>query len=271
MPTEIKTQTEKDPVKKEKKPKRREDNEEEKKVEVKGDQKKLNKRKHKRMKYQWVYHPPFLTKMPINVDKEVQKHSTFSIFSSKIKNSIFGMNGEDADRLMRVDETELDLSNQDVILAKPGWLVKKSWRIKNIGIKEWPKGTKIVSVTDGLFYHPPKITNLLRPGEVMDIGIRIYIPKEEKDEGNLKEYIMRLYWEQLKWFGEPLIATIQVDSQLYDQISKTLPKNSDEYEYPRVTEDLKYVENYQSAKEMSEQKQIPFRKCLKQILQGNTI
>ena len=239
--------------------------------EEKVEKKAPNKRKHNRMKYQCVFQPPFLLKMPINVDKEVKKNSAFSIFSSKIKNSIFGMNEEDADRLMRVDETELDLSNQDVILAKPGWLVKKTWRIKNLGIKEWPKDSKIVSVTEGLYYHPPKITSLLKPGEVMDIGIRIYIPKEEKDEGNLKEYIMRLYSEHLKCFGEPLIATIQVDSQLYDQILSTLPKDSDEYEFPRVTNDLKYTANYQSAKELSEQKEIPYKKCLKQILKSNNI
>ena len=53
--------------------------------EEKVEKKVVNKRKHNRMKYQCVYQPPFLLKMPINVDKEVKKSTTFSIFSSKIK------------------------------------------------------------------------------------------------------------------------------------------------------------------------------------------
>ncbi len=108
------------------------------------------------------------------------------------------MSEEEADRLMRIDEAHTELSNQDVILCKPGSVIRKCWRLKNLGSRQWPKDTRLVSVTDHLLFIGPQIHEYLKPGEVMDIGINIYVVPEEASENNIKEYILRLYSDELK-------------------------------------------------------------------------
>mmetsp|Transcript_23573 Transcript_23573/g.23511 ORF Transcript_23573/g.23511 Transcript_23573/m.23511 type:complete len:118 (+) Transcript_23573:1309-1662(+) len=114
-------------------------------------------------------------------------------FGSFLRSSIIGMNEVEADQLMRVDEQHPEFSNEDIIVAKPGSVLRKCWRIKNIGSKQWPKDTRLVSVTDGLFFIGPSIKEFLKPGEMMDLGINIYIAPEENGENNIKQYIVRLY------------------------------------------------------------------------------
>lgn len=140
-----------------------------------------------------VFEPIFALKCQKLVGDELPPESTFSFISSRLKQSVFGMNEDQADQLMRIDETHDEFSNNDVLLCKPNTLVKKTWRMKNLGTKQWPKDTRIVSVTDGLYFEPPKLTSFLKPGEVMDLSIRIYIPESESGSNNIKEYIMRLY------------------------------------------------------------------------------
>jgi len=153
----------------------------------------LNKRKLITSLKMCVYEPIFANKVPKMVNHELKSSSGFSIVTSMFKNTIFGFSEEQADQLLRVDEAELELSNGDVILAKPGTLVKKCWRVKNLGTRVWPKDTRIVSVTDYFYFDAPKLESFLRPGEVMDIAIKLYVPEDEPSEDNIKEYICRLF------------------------------------------------------------------------------
>lgn len=218
-----------------------------------------------RKQRQWVYRPSHWILLPINVKHELPKVSKLSYFTSSIKSSIMGLSEEQADELLRVDESVIENSNQDVILAKPGWLVKKTWRVKNLGTRAWPADTKIVSVTDNLFYHAASVTHNLAPGEVMEISIRIYIPNDERDNDTLKEYIVRPYSKELSCFGEPLIATVQLDTELYLQTQNSLSDLNVDKLYPRVTDEYKYVENYQIAKELLDNNNEPFGKTIARL------
>ena len=133
-------------------------------------------------------------------------------------------------------------------------MLKKTWKVKNLGSRAWPADSRLVSVTDDLYFYPAEITYFLSPGDIMEIGIRIYIPKDERADDSLKEYIVRMYSKDLSWFGEPMIATVQLDTELYTQTMNSLPKDSDELKYPRVTDEKKYLENYEIAKELLDNK-----------------
>jgi hypothetical protein len=154
-----------------------------------------------------VYEPVFAKKINQLVGNELQKESIFTGIANHLKQSFIGMTEQEADQLMRIDESHMELSNQDVIVAKPGTVVKKCWRLKNLGTRTWPKDTRIVSVTDNLLFCPPRIMEFLKPGEMMEIGVNFLIPTDTPDNNDIKEYIMRLYSDELKCFGEPIIAT----------------------------------------------------------------
>lgn len=80
-----------------------------------------------------VYQPVFAKRINNLAGNQLPKVSLFNSFASHLRTSIVGMTEEEADQLMRIDEAHSELSNQDVILAKPGCIVKKCWRIKNLG------------------------------------------------------------------------------------------------------------------------------------------
>jgi len=214
---------------------------------------------------QSVFKPTYASRILKSVEDEMPAQTGLSFVALKLSTSLFGLNEEQADQLMRVDETHAELSNQDVILAKPGTVVKKCWRVKNLGLREWPRDTKIVSVTKKLYFDSPELNLFLNPGEVMDIGVKVFVPDDEQDDGAIKEYIMRLYWNEYKWFGEPLIVTCQLDTQLYNTEVMHLPEDSSEKLYPRVTDNARYLENYRSAYELWIQHGESFRKTLRQL------
>lgn len=140
-----------------------------------------------------VHGEVFARKINLLAGNQLPKVSLFASFASSLKSSIVGMSEQEADTLCRIDEGCPELSNQDVILAKPGCVIRKCWRLKNLGTRQWPKDTRLVSVTDGLFFVGPRITEFLKPGEMMDLGINIYITPQENGENNIKEFILRLY------------------------------------------------------------------------------
>lgn len=162
--------------------------EEEKKKEIRASPK--NK---KGSKYNNVYEDVFAKKIKQSAADELPKLSSMKTFGSFLRSSIVGMSEVEADQLMRIDEQHPEFSNEDIIVAKPGSVLRKCWRLKNLGSKQWPKDTRLVSVTDGLFFIGPSIKEFLKPGEMMDLGINIYIVPEENGENNIKQYIVRLY------------------------------------------------------------------------------
>lgn len=58
---------------------------------------------------------------------------------------------------MRVAEDPFEMSNQDVILATPNSVVRKTWLVTNTSDEPWPEDTKVVSVTEGLCFEAPEI------------------------------------------------------------------------------------------------------------------
>ena len=207
-----------------------------------------------------MFEPVFASKIHQLAGNEIPNEPLFKLFTSQLKMSFVGMSEEEADKLMRIDETYPELSNNDVILAKPGSVLKKCWRIKNLGSRQWPKDTRIVSVTDNLLFVPPKITNHLKSGEMMDIGINIYIPNSESGENNLKEYIMRLFCDELKCFGEPIIVTCHIDTNTFNEAQ--FMQDEEDIETPRVATEGTFVQNYEIAKELYYTRKEPFAKIV---------
>ncbi len=82
---------------------------------------------------------------------------------------------------MKVDDQEFELSNNDVILAKPGTVVRKTWRVKNAFEEMWDPETKVVSVTEGLNFEGPEL-KFPSPGNRMDLSVKIYIPESAPEE-----------------------------------------------------------------------------------------
>ena len=76
-------------------------------------------------------------------------------------------------------------------------MIKKTWRIKNLGTRRWPKDTRLVSVTENLYFEGPKIKNFLKPGGIMDISVKILIAEDSEDK-NIQEFILRMYCQELK-------------------------------------------------------------------------
>lgn len=145
-----------------------------------------------------VHTPVFANKVGKFAGKEMKNEDALMSLANKLKSSVFGLSEEQKDEMMRIDEEIILNSNMDVLLAKPGCVVKKVWRMKNLGMKKWPNDTRIVSVTDGLYFEAPYLKTFASPGEMMEVACKIYVPEEEAGEGEIKEYIMRLYSNDLK-------------------------------------------------------------------------
>lgn len=80
------------------------------------------KHRHKR---QNVYEPVYAVKINKLAGNELPSESPFSFLANKIKTSLMGLTEEQADQLSRVDESYPEMSNLDVIIAKPGSVIKK--------------------------------------------------------------------------------------------------------------------------------------------------
>ena len=160
-----------------------------------------------------------------------------------------------------------------MIIAEPGSIIKKTWRIKNLGVRQWPKDVRIVSVTDFLHFEAPKITKCLKPGEMMDLSVIIYIPDDPlrpvvQDGNTIKEYILRLFCDEYKCFGEPFIATCFIDSLLYsEQLNGDL--SEDDIEFPRVSVDRELLKPYELAYKEMHREKIPYGVALKMAKQGD--
>lgn len=63
-----------------------------------------------------VFEPVFSKKINRVAGHELPRASPFSFIASKLRESVVGLSEEQADQLMRVDETDGELSNQDVVL-----------------------------------------------------------------------------------------------------------------------------------------------------------
>ena len=153
------------------------------------------------VEFVWV-HPP------AGVPKKSKSKSFFNYISTLGK-SIMSKTDEEKDLMMWILEDDYMKSNSDVIVAKPGSVIRKTWRIKNSCNEDWPDDSRIVSVTQGLNMEVPKILyKRMEPGDEYEVSIKIWVPEVGCEEGSLVQYISWLYSDSMQCYGEPLIATV---------------------------------------------------------------
>lgn len=112
-------------------------------------------------------------------------------------------------QVAELDESEEEKSQDFVVTCKPGSKTKKRWRIINNSNICWPKKTTIRCQTDGVECEIPKIKKPLLPGEKLDISINIKINPEET-ENTVKVFVFRFHSHIYGYFGNPLIATVEI-------------------------------------------------------------
>ena len=184
------------------------------------------------------------------VPTENKKKGILKVFSD-IKSSIVGavMSEQEKDAMSRIDEQEFELSNSDVILARPGCLIRKTWRIVNISQTTWPSDTRIASVTPGLCHETmDKIYHEVHPNGIVDISVRIFIPDDVPPQNHIFQYIMRLYSDKIGCFGEPIIATVQMDDTEFVKMKDGFLKDPSTHSgMLRVTDYPEDLETYRMA------------------------
>jgi len=115
----------------------------------------------------------------------------------------------------------MDKSNSDVIVGTPGSIVYKTWRIKNTWDRSFPEDTKIVSVTKGLYVETPnRLPGPITPGTVLDVSLKIFIPDDTPPQDHMIMYVLRLFSDKLQCFGEPIVATIQMDKNIIQEAKR---------------------------------------------------
>jgi len=96
-----------------------------------------------------------------------------------------------------------------IILAKPGDVVSKRWFVVNKGNIQWPEFTKIICQNRDGDVEIPEIDFSLLPGESLELTVSIKISEINKSN-HVEMYIFRFWTEKYEYFGEPLVATIEV-------------------------------------------------------------
>jgi len=99
----------------------------------------------------------------------------------------------------------------------------------------------------------------------MELGIKVYIPNDIGGNNNIKEYIMRLYCEEFKCFGEPLILTCQIDDDQYNEQMESSKLSLDDKEMPRVTARVEETENFEVARQLADNAKTPFLRALNEL------
>ena len=122
---------------------------------------------------------------PADVPKR-NKGKSFFNYISNLGKSIMTKSDEEKDLMMQILEDDLMKSNSDVIIAKPGSVIRKTWRIRNSCDEEWPNDSRIVSVTEGLNMETPTILYKgMSPGEEYELSIKIFVPEVGPQEGDI--------------------------------------------------------------------------------------
>lgn len=178
-------------------------------------------------------------------------------------NFVFG-DPEKRQAIAQVDESESEKSQEYVLACKPGNVVKKRWRVVNNSNIAWPKKTKIVCQNEKVEADIPKIKNALSPGDKVEISINIKI-KEDETENKVEVYVFRFWNKFYGYFGEPLIATIEITPDF------EFKKMEDLMQEDKLKELLEGDEinpiYYEMASDLSEEGLGSFEECLKALLQ----
>jgi hypothetical protein len=93
------------------------------------------------------------------------------------------------------------LNNDYNIVAKPGWMVIKTWRVLNNSDYEWPNDVFIKSVSNDIDCELPTISRRLQPKEEMEISVRFQIPEKATDNVILN-YIFSVWSREFGHMGD---------------------------------------------------------------------
>ncbi|CAI2377204.1 unnamed protein product [Moneuplotes crassus] len=81
------------------------------------------------------------------------------------------------------DRNELDAlvcdvqkGNNEKVLVNEGYCFSKTWRVCNIGLKSWPKLTKLICTFPGLKYKNISLTSPISKNKIVDITVVFEVP-----------------------------------------------------------------------------------------------
>ena len=162
---------------------------------------------------------------PQNVPPGKAKGGLQGLFNS-IAKKVTAPTEEEKDRYTRIEQGILAYSNDDIMTARPGCLIRKVWRITNVSGSKFPSDTRIVSVTKGLQFEYPTIQpQKLGHGHSIDLSMKMYIPENEPLEPSIKQYILRLFCDEYQVFGEPIIFTVMFDIDGFEHMKISSAQN----------------------------------------------
>ena len=177
-------------------------------------------------------------------------------------NFVFG-NPEKRLTIAQVDESESEKSQEFVITWKPGKLAKKRWRVVNNSNIAWPKKTKLKCQNEGAVAEVPQLT-ALNPGDKVDISINIKI-KEDETANKVEVYVFRFWNKFYGYFGEPLIATVEITPE-FAPIKMEDILQEDKLKELLESDEINPI-YYEMASDLWEEGLGTFEECLKALLQ----
>lgn len=103
------------------------------------------------------------------------------------------------------------------------------------------------------------------PGNKVDISVWIYIPDSMPPQDFISQYVMWLYNVKYKCFGEPLVATIQMDRANYDIEKGKALKNLELDSIDRVSDYPDEVSMHKAAYDNHLKGNGSFKDCLEAL------
>jgi hypothetical protein len=171
-------------------------------------------------------------------------------------------------QIAEIDECNEEKSQDYVVTCKPGKMTKRRWRIVNNSNICWPKRVDIVCETEGTDAQVPKISKPLTPGQKIDISINIKIGEDES-ENTVKVFVFRFYSKIWGYFGQPLVATVEVTPDVCKSAFKELSQVEKLRELMEGQDEVNPI-MYEIANDFVEEGLGNFDQCIDAILQSKT-
>lgn len=172
----------------------------------------LESEEFRELKKEWQ----FQVKAEKCYDKEYdrRRYTGFDKVYSKIR--VASGNSEERAKLAIVEDSDMKFSNEDVILCKKGSLISKSWIVKNVGCRIWPKNPrlKVDGKHEGLVV--PMILDRLNPGDKMILTVNYQIPEVFEEENEVHNIVLCLNSKGFGDFGMRMVLSFNVDDDLFD-------------------------------------------------------
>ncbi|CAI2363520.1 unnamed protein product [Moneuplotes crassus] len=163
-----------------------------------------------------------------------------------------------------IDDCEEEKSQEYVITAKPGQIIKKRWRLINNSNIRWPKNTTLKCQAKDAIVDLPEISKPLQPGQRMDISVNIHI-SPDISSNEVQVFIFRLHNRIYGYYGVALVATVEVTPSYNSKIWLNNSQESFE-ELIHQVDDAECV-LYGIANDFVEEGLGNFEKCLQALTQ----